>query len=80
MTPEAPAELPDLVTLDQAAAAVHKSKRALEYHKSKGTLPAPFVEGGAGKASLYDWKLIGPWLAREFGIPQPEKFPRPRES
>jgi hypothetical protein len=65
----------DLVTLDQVAGMVHKSKRALEYHKTKGTLPEPVVEGGAGKAALYDWKVIRPWLTQEFGIPLPERFP-----
>jgi hypothetical protein len=75
-----PVEAPDLITLDQAAALVHKTKRALEYHKTKGKLPAPFKEGGGGKPGLYDWKVMGPWLEKEFGIPQPVKYPRLRES
>jgi hypothetical protein len=78
--PEAPAELPDLVTLDQAAAMVHKTKRALEYYKTEGTLPDPFKEGGGGKAALYDWRILGPWLTDQFGIPLPAKYPRHRES
>ena len=41
-------EQADLVTLDQAAAMVHRSKRTLERHKTKGTLPDPAVQGGAG--------------------------------
>jgi hypothetical protein len=75
--PSVPVEVDpaDLVTLDQAAGMVHKTKRALEYYKTKGTLPDPVVEGGAGKASLYDWKVIGPWLTKEFNIPLPERFP-----
>jgi hypothetical protein len=65
----------DLVTLDQVAAIVHKTKRALEYHKTKGTLPAPYYEGGGGKAALYDWKVIGPWLTEKYGFPLPDRYP-----
>jgi hypothetical protein len=76
-SPEAPL---DLVTLDQAAGMVHKSKRTLERFKTEGTLPPPVVEGGGGKADLYDWKDMRPWLTKQFGIPLPEKFPRNRLS
>jgi hypothetical protein len=75
----APAELPDLVTLDQAAAAIHKSKRTLERCKTAGTLPLPAVDGGGGKADLYDWKIMRPWLTKEFGVLLPERFPRLRQ-
>ncbi len=51
--PENRVEWFDLVTLDQAAGMVHKSKRTLEREKTKGTLPPPSVEGGGGKADLY---------------------------
>jgi hypothetical protein len=73
-SPKDPVELPDLVTLDQAAAAVHKSKRTLERRKTKGTLPDPIVEGGGGQSALYDWNLMGPWLTETFGVKLPEKF------
>jgi hypothetical protein len=69
------AELPDLVDLDQAAAAVHTSKRTLERHKTEGTLPEPVVEGGGGKPALYDWKIMRPWLMKTFGVVLPERFP-----
>jgi hypothetical protein len=72
---EPTAELPDLVTLDQAAAAAHTSKRTLERHKTEGTLPEPIVEGGGGKPALYDWKIMRPWLTKTFGVILPEKFP-----
>ena len=36
----------DLVTLDQAAVMIHRSKRTLERFKTKGTLPSPIVAGG----------------------------------
>jgi hypothetical protein len=73
--PEDTAELPDLVTLDQAAAVVHISKRTLERYKTGGALPDPIREGGGGKPALYDWKIMGPWLTKTFGINLPEKFP-----
>ena len=73
--PEAPAEPPDLVRLDQAAAAAHKSKRTLERHKTEGTLPEPVVEGGGGRHALYDWKVMRPWLTKTFGVILPERFP-----
>jgi len=69
------AELPDLVRLDQAAAAAHTSKRTLERCKTEGTLPDPIREGGGGKPALYDWKIMRPWLTENFGIILPEKFP-----
>jgi hypothetical protein len=44
---EAPAELPDLVTLDQAASLVNKSTHALRHYRRKG-MPKPFVMGRKG--------------------------------
>jgi hypothetical protein len=75
--PEAPAELPDLVTLDQAAAAVHQRKRALEHYKNKG-MPDPLVEGGGGRTAKWDWQIIRPWLESQFGIRLPETYPANR--
>jgi hypothetical protein len=73
--PENVDELPDLVSLDQAAAAVHTSKRTLERHKTEGNLPDPVREGGGGKPALYDWKIMRPWLIETFGIDLPERYP-----
>jgi hypothetical protein len=74
-----PVELPDLVTLDQAAAAAKCSKRTLERYKTAGKLPAPVVEGGAGKANLYDWPTMREWIEAEFGIKKlPERYPANR--
>jgi hypothetical protein len=67
--------LPDLVTLDQAAAAVHKWKRTLENFKTKRELPAPTIKGGRGKPHLWDWQAIRPWLKDKFGIELPERYP-----
>ena len=74
-TSEAMAELPDLVTLDQAAAAVHRKKRTLERRKTNGKLPPPSVEGGGGKPDLWDWSTLRPWLTKEFGVVLPERYP-----
>jgi hypothetical protein len=77
---EAPYTQRDLVTLSQAAAMVHKTKRALEHYKSSGELPDPAVDGGGGQAALYDWKILGPWLQSKFGIVQPPTFPANRRN
>jgi hypothetical protein len=61
-------EVPDYVTLFQAAKMVKKTKRTLERYKTKGSLPAPVVEGGGGRADLYDWAVMRPWLADTFGF------------
>jgi hypothetical protein len=78
--PEAPADRPDLVTLDQASGIVHKSKRTLERYKTNGTLPDPTFEGGGGRAALWNWRTLRPWLEQEFGIKLPETFPANRRS
>ncbi len=69
---EVPTGLPDLVTLDQAAAAVKRRKRSLEHYKTKGKLPAPFTRGGGGKPDLWEWRIIRPWLEAEFNLKLPE--------
>jgi hypothetical protein len=75
---DASAGVLDLVTLDQAAAMAHSSKRTLERYKEKGELPAPAVPRGGGRADLYDWKVMGPWLESTFSIKQPAVFPANR--
>jgi len=75
---DAPHTLPDLVTLDQAAASVSRKKRTLERRKTKGTLPPPYVEGGGGKPALWNWSVLRPWLTEEFGVRLPERFPANR--
>jgi hypothetical protein len=64
-----------LVTLRQAAAMVHCSKRKLESFKTRGELPDPAVDGGGGKTAYYDWKVMRPWLESHFGVKMPEIFP-----
>jgi hypothetical protein len=67
----------DLVTLNQAAAMVHRHKRTLEGYKAKG-MPGPVIKGGGGKPALYSWSILRPWLMRQFDIKLPEKFPPSR--
>jgi hypothetical protein len=77
-TADLPADSPDMVTLDQAAAAVHSNKRTLERMKDREGFPAPAVKGKPGRAYLYDWSRLRPWLESEFNIRLPEKFPARR--
>ncbi len=65
-----------LVTLQQAAAMVSRSKRTLE--RKKVRMPLPRVEGGGGKPAEWAWSELRPWLEKEFGRPLPEKFPADR--
>lgn len=65
----------DRITLDQAAALVHKSKRTLERLKTKGELPPPSIEGGGGRADYWDWPAIRPVLMAQFHIRLPENCP-----
>jgi len=62
-----------LITLQQAAALVHRSKRALEEYKARG-MPKPRVRGGGGKPSLWAYAEIRPWLTKTFDISLPERF------
>jgi hypothetical protein len=68
-----------LVTLAQAAAMVHRSKRALEEYKIRG-MPKARVRGGGGKPSLWAYSEIRPWLMNTFDIPLPERFPADRNA
>lgn len=63
-----------LVTLDQAAAMVHRSKSCLESYRHKG-LPEPHVKGRKGQPGLYLWMAMRPWLMAAFGVQVPEEFP-----
>ena len=67
-----------LVTLDQAAGMVHRSKRTLERHKTRGKLPTPTVEGGGGRADFWDWDTIRPWLETTFNLELSARFPASR--
>jgi hypothetical protein len=76
-TPRTAAENPDLVTLNQIAGIVKRTKRTLERYKTKG-LPAPAVEGRPGQYDLWDWPTVRPWLEETFNMKLPEAFPANR--
>lgn len=80
---EAVAELPELVTLDQAAALVNRSARTLERYKKRG-LPRPFVLGGGGKPHEYPLDEMREWLQKTFNRPIPEaaieRFQHPKNT
>jgi hypothetical protein len=69
----------DLVTLDQAAASVHTSKKTLERYKKDPTFPLPCSDGGGGRADYWDWAQLRPWLEQRFNRRLPLKFPRLRK-
>ena len=79
---EAPAELPDLVTLDQAAALVNRQPNGLRHYRKKG-MPKPQIQGRKGKPNEYLWSEMRPWLEETFGRKIPElaimKFRTSRE-
>jgi hypothetical protein len=68
-------EIPDYVTLTQAAGAFKKTKGALVKHKK--TLPPPItkVEPGSGHADLWEWSTLRIWGSKTYGIPL-EKIPK----
>ena len=61
----------DIVTLGQAAALVHNSKRTLERWK----LPAPDFPGGDGKAHRWRWATLRPALEQKTKLVLPHRFP-----
>ena len=63
-----------LVSLDRLAAMVHLSKRTLEKYRNRG-LPKPTRPGRHGRASLWDWTAVRPWLEETFGMSLPVRFP-----
>jgi hypothetical protein len=73
-TAAAPLSTPrQLVDLDQIAALVRRSKRTLEKYTRR--MPAPVVEGGGGRAHLWDYPTVRPWLIATFRVPLPEQLP-----
>jgi len=63
--PKAPATLPDLVTLDQAAGWVNRTARGLRHYRNRG-MPKPFIQGTKGKPNEYLWSEMRPWLENTF--------------
>lgn len=63
------------VTLTQMAAIVQKSKPTVRRLYDNGSLPAPAIEPGNGKANEWLWSEVRPVLENEFGRKLPEVFP-----
>ena len=72
MLPPADDPIECLVTLQQVAPLIHRQKRTLERYLR--SMPLPTVQGSGGKASLWRWSELGPWLEKQFEIPMPKKF------
>jgi hypothetical protein len=72
-------EQESLITLNQAAALVHRHKRTLEGYKGRG-MPKPRVRGGGGKPDLWSYAQMRTWLTKTFGILLPERFVADRNS
>jgi hypothetical protein len=65
-----------LVTLQQAAAMVCRSKKTLERRKADDPkFPMPRVAGGGGKPDEYAWSEMRLYLEGEFKRKLPEQFP-----
>lgn len=64
-----------LITLQQAAAMVSRSKKTLERRKTDSKFPTPRVAGGGGKPDEYAWSEMRLYLEREFDRKMPEHFP-----
>ena len=58
----------ELVTLDQMAATVHRSKRTLERYLKEMPLPRVRSAKGRGFANRWAWSDVRPWLEAKFGI------------
>jgi hypothetical protein len=67
------ANVESLVTLQQAAAMVSRSKKTLE--RCKRNMPMPKVSGGGGKPDEWEWAELRPWLEERFDRKLPERFP-----
>jgi hypothetical protein len=62
-----------LVTLADAAAIGHVSKKTLEYWKYNDKLPEPHREPRGRSPALWDWMLIRPVLEKLVGMDLPER-------
>jgi hypothetical protein len=67
-----PVEQP--VTLDQCAAMVRLSRRALYHYRERG-MPLPVRRGYHGRPALYEWAEMRPWLQCTFGLILPDIHP-----
>jgi hypothetical protein len=66
-----PNELPEYVTLDQAAALVNRTSDGLRHYRRKG-MPKPVIQGAKGRPNEYLWSRMRPWLEKTFNRQIPE--------
>ena len=69
------AVLPQLVSLQDMATLVRKSKSTLERHKCQLPAPKVKVKPGSGKADLWDWAEVRPALESIFARLLPQRYP-----
>lgn len=69
-----PEAVEQLLTLDQLAAIVHRSKFTLRHYFERG-MPRPRVLGMRGRPHLWAWTEVRPWLETTFGQALPERYP-----
>jgi len=73
------APLDQMVTLDQMAALVSKSKSTLRLRYDRCELPDPDVKGGGGKRHEWKWSRVRPVLEELFKRSLPELLPNWRQ-
>jgi hypothetical protein len=66
-----PAELPELINLDQTAALVNRRPDGLRHYRNKG-MPKPFIPGTKGQPNQYLWSEMRLWLESQFNRKIPE--------
>ncbi len=76
LPPDGPGGVPQMVTLQQMAAIVNRSKAAVEKIKSK--LGAPHGRARNGQAHEWPWAMVRPVLSAQFGRELPEVWPADR--
>jgi len=67
-----------LVTLQQMAAMVSRSKHTLRKYLGKPDMPLPKVDRGRGRPAEWSWLEVRPWLETTFRRKLPKQFPADR--
>ncbi|HEV7299233.1 MAG TPA: hypothetical protein VGN72_07705 [Tepidisphaeraceae bacterium] len=65
----------DLISMDQAAALVGRTKRTVQGWNEIDPMPLPEVEGGGGKRHEYSYAKLKPWLEQHSGRKLPDQLP-----
>jgi hypothetical protein len=64
-------EMPELVTLEQAAVLVNRTSSGLRHYGNRG-MPRPSIKGKKGKPNEYLWSEMRPWLEDTFARKIPD--------